>query len=58
MDLFAPHSTRSASTSMVVSRVPLDTIIKTAGWSTDCTFREFYRRPVTNNSEFTRAVLE
>ena len=58
LGLFTPHSTRSASTSAVVSRVPIDTIIKTAGWSTDCTFRKFYKRPVTNNSEFSRAVLE
>ena len=57
MGLFTPHSTRSASTSAVVSRVPIDTIIKTAGWSTDCTFRKFYKRLVTNNSEFRRAVL-
>ena len=33
LSLFTPHSTRSASTSAVVSKVPIDTIIKTAGWS-------------------------
>ena len=31
LSLFAPHSTRSASTSAEVSKMPIDTIIKTAG---------------------------
>lgn len=57
LNLFTPHSTRSASTSAVVNKVPIDTIIKTAGWSKDCTFRKFYKRPVTNDSSFSTAVL-
>lgn len=55
--LFTPHSTRGASTSAVATRIPVDTIIKTAGWSNDCTFRKFYKRPVTNDSTFSAAVL-
>ena len=31
LSLFTPHSTRSASTSAEVSKMPIDTIIKTAG---------------------------
>ena len=57
MNLFTPHSTRSASTSAVVSRIPIDTIIKTAGWTSECTFRKFYKRPVSNNSTFSNQLL-
>ena len=57
MTLFTPHSTRSASTSASVNRVPIDTIIKTAGWSNECTFRKFYKRPVSNDATFSNAIL-
>lgn len=57
LSIFTPHSTRSASTSAVVNRVPIDTIIKTAGWASDCTFRKFYNKPVTNDSSFSQHVL-
>ena len=36
LSMFAPHSTRSASTSHASSRVCLSTILKTAGWARDC----------------------
>ena len=54
---FSTHSTRSASTSAVLGKIPIDTILKTAGWSKDSTFRKFYNRPVSNSSEFSHAVL-
>ena len=54
---FSTHSTRSASTSAVLGKIPLDTILKTAGWSKDSTFRKFYNRPVSNSSEFSHAVF-
>ena len=54
---FSTHSTRSASTSAVLGKNPIDTILKTAGWSKDSTFRMFYNRPVSNSSEFSHAVL-
>ena len=57
MTMFTPHSTRSASTSALVSKVPIDTIIKTAGWTKDCTFRRFYNRPVTNDASFSYNLL-
>ena len=57
LNLFTPHSTRGASTCAVANRIPVDTIIKTAGWSNDCTFRKFYKRPITNDSTFSAAVL-
>ena len=55
LNLFTPHSTRSASTSATVNKVPIDTIIKTAGWSNDCTLRKFYKRPVSNDATFSSA---
>lgn len=56
--VFHPHSTRSASTSAASSKVPIDTVLRTAGWKQDCTFRQFYKRTVTNNSTFSNAILE
>ena len=46
MNKFSPHSTRSASTSKVKSRVPLATIMKTAGWRRATTFARFYDKGV------------
>lgn len=57
MRLFTPHSTRSASTSALVNKVSIDTITKTAGWAKDCTFRKFYKRPITNDSSFSYNIL-
>ena len=42
MNIYSAHSTRGASTSAVATRVPIDTIMKTAGWKKECTFRKFY----------------
>lgn len=57
LNQFSPHSTRSASTSALVNKIPIDTIIKTAGWTSDCTFRKFYKKPVTNDSTFSNNIL-
>lgn len=47
---FAPHSFRGASSSaMLKSGVPLDDILKVAGWSKATTFRKFYNKPVQSN---------
>ena len=53
--IFKPHSTRAASTSG--ARVPLATILKTAGWSTSCTFRKYYKKPVLDKDQFARDLL-
>ena len=58
LNCFKPHSTRSAATSAAALKVPVDTIIKTAGWTSDCTFRKHYKRPVTNDSSFSHAVYQ
>ena len=55
---FGVHSTRVASTSMAWSKgVPLQTIIRTAGWEADNTFRKFYKRPVTRSGDFAQSIL-
>lgn len=60
VDLFRPHSTRAASTSKAFgAHVPLATILKTAGWSTENTFAKFYNKPMdTGNKDFVTAVLD
>lgn len=57
--IFTPHSTRAASTSAAFSRVPLDTILKTAGWESQCTFRKFYNKPAldTQFSKYINSVI-
>lgn len=55
---FSAHSTRHASTSAAASAgVCVDTIRKTAGWSTaSLTFAKFYNRPVIDEGAYARAV--
>ena len=55
---FTPYSTRGASTSAFVNKVPIDNIIKTAGWTKKCTFRKVYRRPVTNDSTLSTSISQ
>lgn len=53
MAIFTPHSTRAASTSQANrSSVPLDTIMKTAGWSQTSTFAVYYNKPPHKTGEF------
>lgn len=53
LDIFAPHSTRSAVTSKVaLSKLSLNTILRTAGWSRECIFRKYYKKPVVKKFEF------
>lgn len=55
--IFKPHSTRSASASEAIKNVSVDTVIRTAGWTKENTFRKFYKRPVTIDSSYSNAVL-
>ena len=57
MSMYTSPSTRSASTSVAALKILIDSVLKTAGWRKDCVFRKFYQREVTNNSEFSNAVL-
>ena len=57
MSLFTPHSTRSASTSAADhAKIPLQTILQTAGWSNSVTFAKFYNKPVQKEGLFAEAI--
>ena len=48
INIFKPHSTRSASTSAALRfSTPVDTILKAAGWAKESTFRKFYNKLVS-----------
>ena len=56
---FKPHSTRAAAVSAASNAsVSLDEILKTAGWSSESTFGNFYNKPVLRESRFPSSVLE
>lgn len=58
MKVFTAHSTRAASTSAAFAeRVPLSTIIQTAGWQRDSTFRKFYNKPIQRDAQFGEVML-
>ena len=49
-ELFSAHSTRSASTSAVARcGLPVDVIMKAAGWSAASTFTRFYKKAPKQN---------
>lgn len=56
--IFKPHSTRAAATSRAkTSSVPIQEILKTAGWSSSRCFDKFYDKPV-ESSTFAPAILK
>lgn len=60
INVFKPHSVRAASTSYAAKTgLSIGTILNTAGWSANCTFRKFYNKPIVSNSacKFAEAVL-
>ena len=57
LNIFSPHSTRSASTSKAALKLPLATIISTVGWSRESTFTKFYKRPISPLGHFSEAIL-
>ena len=57
--IYKAHSTRAASTSAAAkAELPLDQILVRAGWSSEKTFRKFYRKPLENKKNFSQAVLK
>lgn len=59
MSMFTAHSTRAASSSAALaSNIPLATILKTAGWEQESTFRKFYNKPIMRNTEYGRGILQ
>ena len=59
MTTFTPHSTRSAATSAAKSsNIPLETILKAAGWSNVKTFATYYQKPIQQVGQFANSLLE
>ena len=55
--MFKPHSTRAASCSKANAKsVPIQSIMKAAGWSSENTFRRFYDKPVIED-DLTHVLL-
>ncbi|XP_074629667.1 uncharacterized protein LOC141887289 [Acropora palmata] len=56
--VYQAHSTRSASTSKAAGSLPVDAVMKLAGWSQESTFRKYYDKTVSASDEMNKAVLE
>ena len=55
---YKAHSTRAAATSQAAERgVGVNTIMQSAGWKSQSTFAQFYKRPIKHNDTFSNAVL-
>ena len=56
---FTAHSTRSASTSAARSLgVPIDNIMKAAGWSNVHTFKRYYQKEIKTDSSLGQALMD
>ena len=55
--IFMAHSTRSASVSKSAKFAIIESILKAAGWSSDCTFRRFYNKPAVQGASVEFLVL-
>jgi len=57
-DVYKPHSTRSAAVSRADERgVPIDLILKKAGWKSSTTFGKYYKKKVEKDT-FQNAILQ
>ena len=54
MTHFKPHSISAAA----IAKVPVDIILRTAGWSRHCTFAKYYKKPNQHNGELAKALLD
>ena len=55
---YGAHSTRAASTSAASStKLPIDIIMKAAGWSSETTFQRFYNKPIEHSANFGEHLL-
>ena len=55
--MFKPHSARAASCSKANPKsVPVESIMKAAGWSSENTFQRFYDKPVIED-DLTHVLL-
>ena len=58
-NVFKPHSTRAAATTAALKyKVPMDTILSTAGWTNVGTFATFYHKKVQETTQFGQAILQ
>ena len=57
MSRFTALSTRSASTSKAIQKLPLATILKAVGWRSPSTFATLYKKPICEGNAFQNAVL-
>ena len=57
IDHFKPHSVRSSTSAAARAKVPIDSILRTAGWSGHCTFANNYNKLIKNHGEFAKALL-
>ncbi len=57
MEMFSAHSVRSASVSSVSSRLPLATILKTGGWTSETTYSRFYKKPIIEEGALQKAIM-
>ena len=58
ISIFSPHSLRGASTSAASrAKVPIQTILQTAGWARQSTFAKYYKKPVKRD-DFSTAVIQ
>ncbi|XP_060553557.1 uncharacterized protein LOC132714668 isoform X2 [Ruditapes philippinarum] len=56
---FGAHSTRSASTSRArLHGIPLETIVRTAGWTNAKTFARFYNKPISGSKTIHEAIYK
>jgi len=55
---FKPHSIRAASSSAASqANVSLATILHTAGWSSECTFVQYYQKEVQKQGTYATTIL-
>lgn len=56
---YGSHSTRAAASSAALSgNVPVQDILKKAGWSNEKTFARFYQKPIKKKSMVSHAILQ
>ncbi len=57
MNMFTAHSVRAAAVSSVSSRLPLATILKTGGWTSESTYSRFYKKPIVEEGALQVAIM-
>ena len=59
LNIFTPHSVRAASTSAAFrAKIPLNSILETAGWSKDNTFRKYYNKPLQGGNSIEEIITK